>query len=372
MKLLYMLSSGKATMIAFAIFLLAGFSAFNTQAQDHSHTAILHPLIVGIAGTPPFVIDTANGEGISIEIWQALASREDWQYTTTSFVDVPHALEALASGKVDVVVGPVSITSERANVVSFSQPYYQSSLSILSRTDGPTLWERVAPFFSMKFFYAVLVFIFILGVVGTLLWLTERERNPEQFPEAPAKGIANGMWCAIVTMSTTGYGDKSPVTFWGRIIAGSWMVISIIFATTMVAGIASTLTLTGLNTSVIATANELSGKKVGVVMDSPAEDFVKKYGAKAVPIENLQEGYDLLKKKQVDAIVYDRPQLLYFLKQHPDENMAVSTSQYDVQGYGFALPLHTSFLHEVNVALLKLEESGQVDRIASAWLGEKK
>lgn len=340
--------------------------------QNNTETGVKRQMTVGIAGTPPFVTDTTADEGISTEIWQSLATKLGWKCQLEYFDDVPHALQALESGKVDVVAGPVSITSARAEKVKFTQPYYQSSLSILSRTDVPSFWERVSPFFSTRFFIAVVVFLFILGCVGALLWLAEREHNPDQFPPEPARGIANGMWCAIVTMSTTGYGDRSPVTFWGRIIAGSWMVVSIIFATTMVAGIASTLTLTGMNTSVIATADALSGKKAAVVPGAPAEAFVKQYGAKTVAIESLQQGYDMLKTKQVDAVVYDRPQLLYFLQQHRDESVAVSTAEYVRQGYGFALPLHTTLVHRVNVTLLQLKESGKVDRIVNEWLGNRK
>jgi polar amino acid transport system substrate-binding protein len=89
----------------------------------------------------------------------------------------------------------------QAKKFRFTQPYFLSSLSILSR-DPPSPWECISPFFSKRFFGAVCIFLLILGGVGTLLWLPERERNTEQFPHEPAKGIANGMWCAIVTMST--------------------------------------------------------------------------------------------------------------------------------------------------------------------------
>jgi polar amino acid transport system substrate-binding protein len=344
--------------------------SFNVHAQRVSPGNTPKNFVIGIAGTAPFIVNPATGSGISLEIWQALASELGWKYTTKIYVDVPSALEALASGEIDAVVGPVSITSKREKSARFSQPYYQSSLSILSRTDEPTLWQRIKPFFSAKFFAAAAIFILILAGVGFLLWLAEHEKNPQQFDPEMVKGIGDGMWCAIVTMSTTGYGDKAPVTFRGRVIAGCWMVISIIFATTMVAGIASTLTLTGLGTSVISTANELSGKSVAVVAGSPAEVFVNKYGAKNVPVETLKQGYDLLKKRQVDAVVFDRPQILYFLKEHHDNSVAVSTAEYVRQGYGFVFPLKTNLLHSMDIALLQLQESGRADRIVDEWLGE--
>lgn len=256
--------------------------------------------------------------------------------------------------------------------MDFSQPYYYTGLSIMSRTDPPTLWERISPIFSMKLMIAVLVFLSILGLVGTLIWLAERERSPEQFPPDATHGIANGMWLAIVTMSTTGYGDRAPVTFWGRVVCGAWMVISIIFATTMVAGIASTLTLTGMGASTITEASQLKDKKVACISEQTAMDFLHESQARTVNTGNIEEAYRLLAAKKVDAIVFDRPQLLYFKQAHPEDEIQVSHAVYDPNGYGFAFPLGSPLVKQVNVRLLHLAENGRIDQIIKTWIGENK
>lgn len=68
-------------------------------------------------------------------------------------------------------------------------------------------------------------------------------------------------------------------------------------------------------------------------------------------------------------MVYDCPQLRYFLQIHPDPSLAISISEYLYQGYGFAFPLQTIIQHKVNIELLKIQESGKVDRIINEWLG---
>jgi polar amino acid transport system substrate-binding protein len=366
-------ASGKLTLRALVMCACAlcssGTRAGNAQGSA-APAAASSVMRVGVAGSPPFVIDSAGAEGISVEVWQRLAVQLGWRYQTIHFDDVPHALDALENGEVDAVVGPVSITAERASVVRFTQPYFQSSLSILSRAEAPGWPQRLRPFFSARFFIALGVFVLILGAVGALIWVAEREANPEQFPEDPGRGIANGMWCAIVTMSTTGYGDRAPITFWGRMVTSVWIIISLLGATTMIAGIASTLTLSGMKTTDISTAAGLSKRNVAAVPGSPSEALARRHGAASVTIESPEEGYRLLKSGRVDAVVYDRPQLLYFLKEHPDENVAVSVAQYQRQGYGFVLPLNTTLLHQVDVALLTMEESGSVQRIIDGWLGE--
>ena len=180
---------------------------------------------------------------------------------------------------------------------------------------------------TVQLLYALFVFLFILACVGTLLWLAERKASPEQFPHEPVKGIANGMWCAIVTMSTTGYGDIAPVTLMGRIGAGSWMIISILFATTMVAGIASSLTLSGLDKTVISSADQFQNRKIAVLNNSPGLDFVKEYNGKVVVIYKLEEGYKLLKNKEVDAVDFDRPQIQFFLEKNAEKEVTISNME---------------------------------------------
>jgi polar amino acid transport system substrate-binding protein len=346
-------------------------------AQVDSRTAqyppgIEAPLRVGVAGNEPFVFaDVEKPHGIAIDIWQDLASEHDWAYDYKTFDTVQSALLALLNGELDLVVGPISITSDRVAQMSFSQPYYQSSIAIVSRVDSKGIWSRIAPFFSLKLFVAIAVLICILAVVGTLLWLAERKESPEQFPQDPIRGVGSGMWLAIVTMSTTGYGDMAPTTVKGRVIAAVWMVVSIIFATSMVAGIASSLTLSGLDTSIIKNADELNRRKAATIAGSPVLEFLQEYKAIIVQDDNLSEAITALENRQVDAVVYDRPQLMYYLKEAANAELYLAKAEYDKQGYGFAFPLGSNLVYHVNRTLLELAEDKKVQAIIEVYLGDE-
>lgn len=331
------------------------------------------PLMVGVAGDAPFVIfepSSKSLQGISIDIWQYIAEEENLLYQYQHFDSVSTALTALQEGKVDLVVGPISITSNRIEHFRFSQPYYQSSLTIASRNEGLSLWAKIKPFFSLKLLAATGIFLSILACVGLLLWLAEYKRSPEQFPSDPKRGIGNGMWLAIVTMSTTGYGDMAPVTLKGRIIAGSWMVISLIFATSMIAGISSTLTLSSFNNSTINQVEQLPGKKVAVVPGSPAEAFVEEHQGKIVAVTTLAEGMAKLNNKTIDAVVFDRPQLLFYKNMHKSENINIPAAEYYKQGYGFAFRTDSTLVDSTNLTLLKLSENQRVEAIFTDYLGK--
>ncbi len=327
-------------------------------------------LIVALAGSEPFVMNTDKAgntpEGIAVDIWNDLADRLSVHYTYKNYSSVSDALKAIEEGQVDMLVGPVSITSNRMERVSFSQPFYQSSLSILSKSEEG-LWSYVAPLFSYKLFIAVGGFLFLLGIVGTLFWIAERKRNPEEFPPNPVKGIGNGMWLAVVTMSTVGYGDLAPRSAFGRILAGSWIIITIIFATSMIAGIASVLTMWGGVTDV-NTVEDLAGKRIAVLRDSPGQELMRNYTARPYLISSLDEGIEKLKEDKVDAVIYDRPQLEYFVNKHGDEGYYLATAEYERQNYGFVFPLKSEAVYKTNLQLLKLAEEGRIQEIVNSYL----
>lgn len=328
-------------------------------------------LRVGVAGSAPFVIleEAPRPVGISVEVWRAVAESANIPYRLTSINNISTALNQLNKNEFDVIIGPISITSERAKSVRFTQPYFFSSLVIVSKVNDSNIWAHIAPFFSKSFFIAAGIFLFILAIVGTLIWLAEREEQSEHFPaNHPANGIFNGIWFALVTMTTVGYGDMAPKTVAGKIIAGIWMVIALITATSLIAGISSTLTIGGLSSSTINTAEEMAGKRVSVVKGSTAEEFVMRYTGKPVLVGSLKEAFKMLTERKVDAIVYDRPQIMYYLKENPDKDISMSNAEYMPQRYGFALRMGSNLLNKVNVALLELQESGDIDEIDKDWL----
>ena len=69
----------------------------------------------------------------------------------------------------------------------------------------------------------LLAFGIILLLAASLAYLLEREAQPEVFGSIPA-----ALWWAIVTLTTTGYGDVTPHTVAGRMLSGLVMVSGIL------------------------------------------------------------------------------------------------------------------------------------------------
>ena len=321
-----------------------------------------------VVGAEPFVVRQDGGfEGVSVEIFRAIAAESNLEVELVPVATVPLALDAVARREVDVAVGPVSITAERAERTRFTQPYFQSSLGILAPRSASWL-ARLSGFLSRAFFAGLAILLVVLMGVGTLIWLVERRKNPEHFPPRPGPGIANGVWFALVTMTTVGYGDRVPMTPAGRVVAGVWMVIALISASSLTAGIATAITVAQLSPPRVTSVEQLADQRVAVVGGSPAVPFARRARARLVLVDDFEHGVARLRAGEVDAFVFDRPSLRYYLQKNPELDLVVSEASYLPQGYGFAV-MDAELQHTLNVALLRVMEGGAARRITTNWLG---
>ncbi|WP_170921050.1 cyclic nucleotide-gated ion channel [Enhydrobacter aerosaccus] len=80
----------------------------------------------------------------------------------------------------------------------------------------------------------LIIFIIVLVSAATATYFFERARQPEAFSNLPA-----ALWWAVVTLTTTGYGDIVPLTTGGRIV-GSVVMVSGILVLALMTGILAT------------------------------------------------------------------------------------------------------------------------------------
>ncbi len=95
-------------------------------------------------------------------------------------------------------------------------------LKLSAHSPGARLIGRVIYNERRTLMVVLILFGVVLLAAATLAHIAERAQQPEAFGSIP-----KALWWAIVTLTTTGYGDVVPQTVFGRIVAGMLMICGI-------------------------------------------------------------------------------------------------------------------------------------------------
>ena len=328
-------------------------------------------LLVGTKVAPPFSMKDREGrwEGMSIELWGLISKRLGFQYRFQE-----HTLKSLLQGveekRLDAAIAAITITSERERKFDFSHSYYTTGLSIaVPRGDSQGWFTVLKSILTYKMLFLVALLGCVLLLIGTVTWLVERKKNPDNFNPNPLKGITSGMWWAAVTMTTVGYGDMTPKTLGGRLIALFWMFASLLLVSSIVAGVASTLTVAKMD-HLISKPEDLARGKIASIRHSVSDTYLKDRRIHPQYYDSVAEGLRALKDKHIDAMVYDAPLLQYTIRQHYEEQLMMAGGLFEMQNYGIALPEGSLLREKINRVMLDILHSEAWEKIKYRYLGE--
>ncbi len=328
---------------------------------------------IPIQGSEPYVIQQgAEFEGIIIDIWQEIAEQQQLDYEWVPQTNYSEAVEAVAQGELDIFVGPISINPERLEIVEFSQPFDEGQIALMVPEYAPSLWSRLKPFLGIAALTSVGVLVGSIFVVGNLIWWVERKHNPEHFPPHYVHGVGNGMWFALVTLTTVGYGDRAPSTPIGRFIAGVWMVLTLLAVSSITAGLASALTvsLSASPRQQFESAADLRGSQILATEGGTSAQWANYYLANVIERETLgmDEAAQSILQGQAEGFINHHQFLQYFLNQNPELPLTVTTFPIATELYGFALPLDSPLTHDINLVIVKMRQEGDIQALKDRWL----
>lgn len=322
-------------------------------------------LLVGTIIAPPFAMKTAEGawEGLSIALWQAVASLLDIQYEMLKYNTPGQLVDAVETGKLDVIIG-LAVTEKREIALDLSHSYCRSGLAIAVSGDSAGRgWVDFAGRMDISGILTVIGLLILLWLIaGATVWVFEGRRNREMFGGGPIKGLGHAVWWAAVTMTTVGYGDKAPKTFGGRIVAIVWMLASIVLISSFTASMSASLTAEKL-VGKVRGLHDLAHVRVGSMAQSASLKWLAERGIAPVPFLTEQEGLQAIVDNKIDAFVNDELVLKYIVKTDFPGRVHVLAGTFDHYYVSMGMPDGSPLREPINRALLKIMEKDEWNRM---------
>lgn len=310
-------------------------------------------LVVGTTLAEPFVMRGQDGvyRGLAMDLWDGVAKDLGLQYKVVEF-SLDDLIKAVQAGVVDVAATALTVTSYREQIIDFSHPFYHTGLAIAVTGAETGGWrEVVGHLFSNRPALVMAAILLGLLIMGFLVWLVERRAKCTQLGEG-VKGVGQSLWWAAQTLSSVGYGDATPVTLSGRLLAFVWMLASMVLVSLFTAVITTALTVTNLS-KVVRDVQDLVSVRVGTVEGSTSDVYLTRNRVDFFRYPTPLEGLRALLDGRINAFVFDEPVLQYIAKHELPEGIRVLPRRFDPQDYAFAVPNQSPLRKEINQSLLR-------------------
>uniref|UniRef100_A0A8C2HVK4 Glutamate receptor n=1 Tax=Cyprinus carpio TaxID=7962 RepID=A0A8C2HVK4_CYPCA len=309
----------------------------------------------------------------------------------------------LVYGRADIAVAPLTITLVREEVIDFSKPFMSLGISIMIKKpqkSKPGVFSFLDPlayeiWMCIVFAYiGVSVVLFLVSRFSPYEWHldeTDEAKDPQTSPDPPNDfGIFNSLWFSLGAFMQQGC-DISPRSLSGRIVGGVWWFFTLIIISSYTANLAAFLTVERM-VSPIESAEDLAKQTeiaYGTLDSGSTKEFFRRskiavyekmwsYMKSAEPsvfAKTTPDGVARVRKsKGKFAFLLESTMNEYIEQRKPCDTMKVG-GNLDSKGYGVATPKGSlCFIvsrNAVNLAVLKLNEQGLLDKLKNKWWYDK-
>ncbi|XP_042682154.1 glutamate receptor 1 isoform X4 [Centrocercus urophasianus] len=393
--------------------------AIDTQTGNESTSLQNRTYIVTTILEDPYVMLKKNAnqfegneryEGYCVELAAEIAKHVGYHYRLEIVRDGKYGARdpdtktwngmvgELVYGRADVAVAPLTITLVREEVIDFSKPFMSLGISIMIKKpqkSKPGVFSFLDPLAYEIWMCIVFAYIGVSVVLFLVSRFSPYEWHTEEFEEGrdqPANdqtnefGIFNSLWFSLGAFMQQGC-DISPRSLSGRIVGGVWWFFTLIIISSYTANLAAFLTVERM-VSPIESAEDLAKQTeiaYGTLEAGSTKEFFRRskiavfekmwtYMKSAEPsvfVRTTEEGMIRVRKsKGKYAYLLESTMNEYIEQRKPCDTMKVG-GNLDSKGYGIATPKGSALRNPVNLAVLKLNEQGLLDKLKNKWWYDK-
>ncbi|HHF7346877.1 TPA: transporter substrate-binding domain-containing protein [Legionella feeleii] len=367
--------NGSSKKLILLVIMLSGFFCLldtrNAYAAAQLGSA-QRPIRVAAVNEAPFVISKDQLlTGLAVDIFKFVAEAKHWHYQITLVgEDIDAAIDAVAAKKFDLLIGPVSVTSERIVRVDYGRPFFLSEVRLAFNTHSVSAFETLYHLF--KTIPLLIVGLIILGffLISNFIWFAEKSTN-EEMPKGYFKGTFFSLWVFISHFLKGGMFFR-PTTTAARVAITFWFIVALSFYLIV------TSTYTAYMTAKIVSASEpvhdvsdLRGKKLAYVKGEMYIKYIKAINAEPVPQVDLVAAIDALQNQEVFGIVEDSLVLSMVIDASNFKDLTVSSFKFSSDELAFAYTQNSPIRNIMDQMIVIMQDTGEMETLCKLYLGNK-
>ncbi|KAJ1687369.1 hypothetical protein LUZ63_018759 [Rhynchospora breviuscula] len=309
-------------------------------------------------------IETTSISGFCIDVFREAMTRlnpeiscEFQLYDRTSELSYDDFVNKVYSESevVDIFVGDVTITSSRAEIVSFTEPFIASGIStivpIKRENVGWTLLKPFTPNLWMTIFFLLFYNFFVIW------YLEKNDKTSDDYFRGPWYTQFGATFWIIGNTLFQSYGDKIG-SFYSKTVIVSWLVVVLIVSNCFTANLSSILVADQLK-PVVDTS------KIGCDGDSFVvkylENALKFQNNKIISIGDPKEYSDAFENGTITAAYIESPYVPEFLSKN--KNYAVYGETQMLGGFAFVLRKGDPMTVDLSRSIVELQEDGTITEL---------
>ena len=329
------------------------------------------PLRVAVYDVPPYGLVEPDGsiDGASVDLWRRAAEAMGREYRFIPVSKMEAILEGLERNEFDAAIGAITITPERLMRVDFSYPAHRSGVAVaVPKDSGPVAAFRNYGAVVSDLSPLIAITAALLVAMGVAMWLIEKPTRAAKSNSAVAS-LRDGVYWAVVTMTTVGYGDKTPKTAGGHALAVLWMLVSVALISVLSTTLVSKMTADRVKGAYPVADADLAGKRLAAVAHSSGAEYLDARHLRYASFDDLPAALAALESGRTDAVVNSIGALQYLIAARFKRTIETPRGVLAPAYMAFALPPGSALKKPLDRALIEITASPEWRKVEESYFG---
>jgi ABC-type amino acid transport substrate-binding protein len=183
------------------------------------------------------------------------------------------------------------------------------------------------------------------------------------------KSWHDGVYWAVVTMTTVGYGDKTPKTHLGRTLAVLWMVGSLVLVSLLTTNLVARMTVSRVEGVAATRASDLAGKRLSAVANSSGAEYLDAQHLAYQKFDNLPDALNAVASGKADAVVNSLGALQYLVNTRFADTIDPPRGLLAPAYMAFALPMNSALKKPLDRALTVVTATPEWRSVEETYFG---